>query len=130
MNIHWKDMLKLKLQDFGHLMKRPDSLEKTLMLADAEGKRRRGWQRLRWLESNTNSMDMNLNKLDFFKRQFICMLFLFSCPVLSDCLQPHELQHTPPPCPLPSFAYLTQMCVCVFVCVCPQSCLTLQFHGL
>ena len=56
-------MLKLKLQDFGHLMKRPDSLEKTLMLAEAEGKRRRGWQRLRWLESNTNSMDMNLNKL-------------------------------------------------------------------
>ena len=56
-------MLKLKLQDFGHLMKRPDSLEKTLMLAKAEGKRRRGWQRLRWLESTTNSMDMNLSKL-------------------------------------------------------------------
>ena len=56
-------MLKLKLQDFGHLMKRPDSLEKTLMLAKAEGKRRRGWQRRRWLESTTNSMDMNLSKL-------------------------------------------------------------------
>ena len=56
-------MLKLKLQYFGHLMKRPDSLEKTLMLAKAEGKRRRGWQRLRWLESTTNSMDMNLSKL-------------------------------------------------------------------
>ena len=56
-------MLKLKLQDFGHLMQRANSLEKTLMLGKAEGKRRRRWQRLRWLESNTNSTDMNLSKL-------------------------------------------------------------------
>ena len=56
-------MLKLKLQSFGHLMQRADSLEKTLMLCKTEGKRRRGRQRMRWLDSNTNSMDMNLSKL-------------------------------------------------------------------
>ena len=54
---------KLKLQYFGHLMWRADSLEKTLMLGKIEGKRRRGWQRLRWLDSITNSTDMNLSKL-------------------------------------------------------------------
>ena len=56
-------MLKLKLQYFGHLMRRADSLEKTLMLGKIEGKRRRGWQRKRWLDSIINSMDMNLSKL-------------------------------------------------------------------
>ena len=56
-------MLKLKLQYFGHLMRRADSLEKTLMLGKIEGKRRRGWQRTRWLGSITNSMDMSLSKL-------------------------------------------------------------------
>ena len=56
-------MLKLKLQYFGHLMQRADSLEKTLMLGKTEGRRRRGWQRMRWLDSNTDSMDMNLSKL-------------------------------------------------------------------
>ena len=55
-------MLKLKLQYFDHLMRRANPLEKTLMLGRIEGKRRRGWQRLRWLDSTTNSMDMSLSK--------------------------------------------------------------------
>ena len=56
-------MLKLKLQSFGHLMQRADSLEKTLMLGKIEGRRRRGRQRMRWLGDITDSMDMSLGKL-------------------------------------------------------------------
>ena len=56
-------MLQLKLQYFGHLMRRPDSLDKTLMLRKIEGRKRRGRQRMRWLDDITDSMDMNLSKI-------------------------------------------------------------------
>ena len=56
-------MLKLKLQYFGHMMRRANSLEKTLMLGKIEGRRRRGQQRMRWLNAITDSMDMSLSKL-------------------------------------------------------------------
>ena len=56
-------MLKLTLQYLGHLMRRADSLERTLILGKNEGRRRRGWQRMRWLDSITDSMDINLSKM-------------------------------------------------------------------
>ena len=63
LNIHWKDWCWSWLQYFGHVMRRADSLEKTLMLGKIEGRRRRQWQRTRWLDGITDSTDMSLGKL-------------------------------------------------------------------
>ena len=86
-------MLKLKLQYFGHLMQRVDSLEKTLMLGGIGGRRSRERQRMRWLDSITDSMDMLLSRFSSVH---------FSRSVVSNSLRPHELQHTRPPCPSPT----------------------------
>ena len=100
-------MLKLKLQYFGHLMARTDSLEKTLMLGKIEGRRRSGRQRMRWLDGITDSMDMTLSKLwglvmDREAWRAAIHGVVKSCSVVSDSLQPDGLQHARLPCPSPT----------------------------
>ena len=122
-------MLKLKLQYFGHLMRRNDSIENTLMLGKIEGRRRRGRQRIRWLDGITDSISMSmselrelvmdreawratvhgvakswtrLKRLSSSSSPFGHLKVQFSPSVVSDSLWPHGLQHTRPPCPSPT----------------------------
>ena len=113
-------ILKQMLQYFGHLMRRANTLEKIMMLGKIEGRRRWWQQRMRWLDTITDSMDMNLSKLrkmlkdrgacgageDFSKSLELqgdqISSVQFNCSVLSNSLQSHGLQHTRLRCPLPA----------------------------
>ena len=118
-------MLKLKLQYFGHLMQRDDSLGKTWRLRKIEGKRRRGWQRMRWLDSVSDSMDMNLSKLQEIVKD------------RARCWQGWFLLMTVKEGPIPGFlspwlisGHLLHICshhIPTYVCVCPNF-LLLEVH--
>ena len=101
-------MLKLKLQYFGHLMQKTDSLEKTLMLEKIEGRKRRGREKMGWLDGITESMEMSFSKLWELVMDrsagAICIncSVQFSRSVAFNSLQPHGLQHARLPCPSPT----------------------------
>ena len=111
-------MLKLKLQYFGHLVQRANSLEKTQLLGKMEGRRRRGQQRMSYLDCITDSMDMSLSKLSEIVKNRegwhavvhglaesqtrLNDSVQFNSSVMSDSMRPHELQHARPPCLSPT----------------------------
>ena len=114
-------ILKLKLQYFGHLVLRADSLEKTLMLGGIGSRRRKGRQRMKWLDGITDSMDMGLNKLqelvmdrEAWRAATHSLMEVnsvqFSRSVVSDSLQPRESQHARPPCPSPTPGVYSNSC--------------------
>ena len=101
------EVLMLKLQHFGYLMWRTNSLEKTLMLGKIEGKRRRGWQRMKWLDSITNSVDMNLSKLrEIVKERKPGMLQSIGVAKSQTCLSDWTTTKTSSPCSVSVYSYI------------------------